>query len=352
MPHIEINFEGRRRATLSRRRLLASFRRSVRSLRTDLLRGTAKPLHVARRAHRLYLLLSDGRAPRPSVHSFERKIYGKTADPEITALIPKPDRQTFVRAFEAALRELAAERPDASPSPRAVALRAHALHAAGRKTGDRKPSAEVFRKMASGSSARPEIVACLEAAGVRPSTRAPRGLEVPRSRRARGRLNKLLIFKAFEDAVAELAAANGAEKIKVRAVSARARDLYRSLREEDGSPPSPETFRKYASGPRALPEIVSLLNAAGIRPARRTKLNRDRLRFVFREAVQRFEASVFRGQARPVQIARRAYDLYARSDDAAGAPRPSTHTFQRLVYGKTADPEILGLIAAALKGRG
>src|SRR6185436_4093261 len=117
-------FEVCRRSRLDRKRLLAAFRRAVSVLKPDLLQGTAKPLHVARRAHRFYLLLSDG--PRPSVHTFERKIYGKTADPKITALIPKPDRQKFVRVFEAALRELAAESSGRVLTPRAVALKAHA----------------------------------------------------------------------------------------------------------------------------------------------------------------------------------------------------------------------------------
>lgn len=343
-------FEAPRRSRLDGKRLLLSFQRAIRALKADLLRGTAKPLHVARRAHRFYLLLSDGRAPRPSVHSFERKIYGKTADPEISALIPKPDREIFVRVFEDALRALAAERPGRPISTRAVALLAHALHAAGLKPQDRRPSPEVFRKMASGSAARPEIVARLEAAGVRPSTRAPRGDKAHRAVHLRKRLSRSLVFSAFEEAIKELLPESGPKTLRIRSVALRARDLYRSLRE--GPPPSSETFRKLASGPRALPEVAALLEAAGIRSAKRAKLDRDRLRTVFQEAIQRFEARLFRNRAKPIQIVRRAYDLYARTEASAGSPRPSPHTFQRLIYGKTADPEILEMIAAALKGRG
>ena len=159
-----------------------------------------------------------------------------------------------------------------------------------------------------------------------------------------------MVFSAFEEAVKELAPASGRETLRIRSVALRARELYLSL--GNGASPSSETFRKLASGPRALPEVAALLEAAGIRSAKRTRLDRDRLRTVFQEAIQRFEARLFRNRPRPIQIARRAYDLYARTEADSGSPRPSPHTFQRLIYGKTADPEILEMIAAALKGRG
>jgi hypothetical protein len=59
------------------------------------------------------------------------------------------------------------------------------------------------------------------------------------------------------------------------------------------------------------------------------------------------ETRLFKGQAKPLQIARRAYEIYTRESDN-DASQPSHHTFQRLIYGKAADPEIMTLIETAL----
>lgn len=136
-----------------------------------------------------------------------------------------------------------------------------------------------------------------------------------------------------------------------RSVALRAHAHYCEALGADEKRPSGETFRKYVAGKKAWPEILSLLQEANVRPALRARLDRERLRAVFSEAVQRLEARILRGHAKPLQIARRAHELYVR-DSAGHAPdalRPSHYTFRRLIYGKAADPEIVTLIESAFK---
>jgi hypothetical protein len=101
----------------------------------------------------------------------------------------------------------------------------------------------------------------------------------------------------------------------------------------------------FVAGKTALPEVVELLRAAGIRPAAHARLDRKKVRAVFQEAVRRLENHILRGRAKPLQIARRAYEIYTRD----ASLKPSRYTFQRLIYGKNADPEISSLIETALK---
>lgn len=162
-------------------------------------------------------------------------------------------------------------------------------------------------------------------------------------------LNRDHVFEAFRKALAELKDTTGVDGLRPRTVAVRAHALYCAGLGPLDKKPVLETFRKFATGKLAFPEIVTLLEDAGIHPTVRTPVDRKRLRLVFEEAIQRLEARLMRGQAKPLQIARRAYELYTR--DAEDGTHPSHHTFERLIYGKAADPEILTLIESALRKR-
>jgi hypothetical protein len=165
-------------------------------------------------------------------------------------------------------------------------------------------------------------------------------------------LDRKRIVASFQQALVTLREGPRKGSLSPRAVAVRAHEIYRSGAAPGENPSSWETFRRFTAGRLAIPEVVDLLNAAGIRSAARARLDRQKLRHVFEEAIQRMESRILQGRAKPLQIARRAYAIYTQDgsdDDGSGAPRPSHHTFERLIYGKTADPEILTLIESASK---
>jgi hypothetical protein len=161
-------------------------------------------------------------------------------------------------------------------------------------------------------------------------------------------LDRDKVLEVFRQALEDLRAEVRARGIRPRTVGLRAHQVYCANLNPGEKRPSSETFRKYVSGKTALPEIIELLEEANVRPTGRARLDRKRVRAVFQEAVRRLEARILRGQAKPLQIARRAHELYNRGATRETL-RPSHYTFRRLIYGKAADPEILTLIEEALK---
>jgi hypothetical protein len=155
------------------------------------------------------------------------------------------------------------------------------------------------------------------------------------------------VILAFRRAVSELGD-RLPEGTRPRAIAHRAHEIYCAGLAPHRKKPSPETFRKFATGRLAIPEVARLLKSAHVQPAARAPLDRERLREVFREAIRSMESRLLQGRARPLQIVRRAYKIYVR-EDSRGELRPSHHTFERLIYGKRSDPEILDLIHAVLK---
>ena len=139
-----------------------------------------------------------------------------------------------------------------------------------------------------------------------------------------------------------------ASRLRPRAVAIRAYTIYCAGLAPGEKRPAFDTFRRYTTGRLALPEVVALLKEGDVRPLSRTQLDRERLREVFREAVRSLESRIRKGRATPLQIARRAHEIYTKSGETSEL-RPSFHTFQRLVYGKLADPEIRSFVAEALK---
>lgn len=164
-------------------------------------------------------------------------------------------------------------------------------------------------------------------------------------------LDRKKIVASFEHALRELGDGPRRGGLTPRAVAVRAHEIYRSGVSPEENPSSWETFRRFTAGKLAIPEVVELLEAADVRPVTRARLDRQKLREVFQEAIQRMESRILKGQAKPLQIARRAYAIYTQeaSGESSRAGQPSHHTFERLIYGKTADPEILTLIETASK---
>lgn len=160
-------------------------------------------------------------------------------------------------------------------------------------------------------------------------------------------LDRDRVLDAFREALARLRRERPSGAVSPRTVGLRAHEVYCRALGQGEKRPASETFRKFATGQLPLPEVVELLLKAGVRPTLPQRLDRRRLRSVFEQAIQRLESRLLKGQARPRQIVRRAYELYTR-DAGENAPRPSHRTFEGLVYGKTADTEILSLIESAL----
>lgn len=255
------------------------------------------------------------------------------------------DRHLLRLAFERALHERIEGQNKKTPSVRALVLRAQELYAL--QTGSRKlPSLSTLERLAYNTSAAPHIRSLVETL---------------LGRRARVDRKRLLI--AFREAAQELEDDLVSGRAKRLQVARRAHALYAAASGKT-PPPSLHTFERLIYGRNAAPDVRAILDpvfkrraleklrrdAAQPAPAPRARLDRERLRAVFREAVERLESRLLQGQARPLQVARRAYALYTR-DTHGASPRPSPHTFQRLIYGKDADPEIMSLIRAAVKGK-
>lgn len=164
-------------------------------------------------------------------------------------------------------------------------------------------------------------------------------------------LDRHRILRAFQRALSEineLKAASPDRIIRPRSIGLRAHAAYCESLNPGEKAPSSETFRKFATGQLAFPEIVSLLSEAGINPNLPARLDRERLRFVFEEAIRKLEHRILKGQAKPRQIIRRAYQLYTEGV-VEEARVPSRRTFEWLAYGKAGDPEIATLIRTAIR---
>ncbi|HSA60452.1 MAG TPA: hypothetical protein VLJ37_12300 [bacterium] len=74
-------------ASLCRERLRQAFDECIKRLESRILKGVARPLHVADSAHRIYTDRSPASEPKPSLLTFRRLVYGQGADPEIASLL-------------------------------------------------------------------------------------------------------------------------------------------------------------------------------------------------------------------------------------------------------------------------
>lgn len=76
-----------RRAKLDRERLKGAFVECIKKFENRILRGIAKPVHVADSAHKIYVEGMDSDELKPSRMTFRRMIYGHDADPELASLL-------------------------------------------------------------------------------------------------------------------------------------------------------------------------------------------------------------------------------------------------------------------------
>jgi len=158
-----------------------------------------------------------------------------------------------------------------------------------------------------------------------------------------------MVLTAFREALEPLnCSEHFAKKPSPRNVAVRAHAIYCVRVGPMDKKPALVTFRKFVSGKSALPEIVTLLKEADVCARSRVGLDHDRVRAAFREAIERLQARILKGQARPLHVARRAYEIYSQSLDAI-EPRPSRLTFHSLVYDKEGDPEIRSLLSTVKK---
>lgn len=74
-------------ASLCRERLRQAFDECIKRLESRILKGVARPLHVADSAHRIYTDSLPDSEPKPSRLTFRRLVYGQGADPEIAAIL-------------------------------------------------------------------------------------------------------------------------------------------------------------------------------------------------------------------------------------------------------------------------
>lgn len=159
-------------------------------------------------------------------------------------------------------------------------------------------------------------------------------------------INRNKVLEAFQKALEHREGETPIRGWRPRTIALRAHAIYCAGLAPHEKRPKADTFRKFATGGIACEGVVELLQSVQIHPLPPQKLNRDKLRTVFSEAVQRLENRILKGQAKPLQIARRAYDLYTK--DIESTPQPSHRTFESLIYGKSADPEIVEIIQTAL----
>lgn len=156
-------------------------------------------------------------------------------------------------------------------------------------------------------------------------------------------LNRERVLTVFRQVLDQMKESGEMGKVRPRAVAVRAHEIYCAGLGIEEKKPALVTFRKFVSGKSALPEVLELLNEAEVRPATRVRLNRGHLYQAFRQAVESLQSRILMGRARPLDVARKAYEIYSRSLNDVD-PRPSHLTFQSLVYDKETDEEIQSLL--------
>jgi hypothetical protein len=321
----------------NRAQILAAFHQAIQESEGLRAERPLRPRAVALRAYQLFEAALKSGEKLPSRETFRKLAAGPRALPEISALLQGAGVFTWVRtrrdqprmrsAFEKAAKSLAAELKHGRARPRDVARRAREVYAREGGDGVSVPTVFTFERLLYGKSADPEIAVVIGTHSKGP--------------------DREKILAAFREAVRLIAAEGNGKPPSPRAVALRAHAVYGATLAPEERCVSAESFRKLASGRRILPEIAALFAVAGIRALPRASVDRGRLRAVFEEAIRRLEGRILKGRARPLQIARRAYEIYSREEVSP----PSPSTFQRMVYGKVADPEIRGLIDSALKGK-
>lgn len=160
-------------------------------------------------------------------------------------------------------------------------------------------------------------------------------------------LDRGRVLGAFDEALRYLKGRCSNGCVHPHAVAVKAHALYCQGLPEKAKKPSAVTFKRYVSGRGSPRDVLDLLQSFGVVPASRVALCRATLMSAFREAVGQMEGRIRRGKARALHIADRAHEIYAQKTAECGV-RPSRHTFRRLVFGKTADPQVIRLLEQLL----
>ncbi|MFO1463580.1 MAG: DEAD/DEAH box helicase family protein [bacterium] len=318
---------------LYREPYLAAFREALAQIEAE--GKVVSYTHVADRAWALYgQALPEGE--RPNRGTFRNLVTGSHPDPEVQSLLAasawasrrmltRLDGERVLSAFGEALAQIEAE--EKILDYKAVADRAWGLYGQDLSEGER-PSLGNFRGLVAGIRADPEVLALLEA-----SSRV--------AKRRRTALQREDLFSAFREALAQIEAEG--KVVRYASVADRAWTLYRQGKSEVDRP-SRKAFLQMVVGAQADPEVLSLLEtSAWVNKQTRHTLDRERALSAFREALAQIGAE---GKVvRYASVADRAWSLYGR--ELSEDERPSLSTFEYLVFGSGADPEVVSLLEAS-----
>lgn len=158
-------------------------------------------------------------------------------------------------------------------------------------------------------------------------------------------LDRNLVLAAFREILDQLRLSEPSRrKPSPRNIAVRAHAIYCGQLHPESKEPALVTFRKFVSGKSAWPEILALLKEYDVHARSRVSLDQERVRAAFQGAIERLQMRIVKGQVCPLQVARRAYEIYSQSMSET-EPKPSRLTFHSLVYDKEGDPEIRSLLS-------
>ncbi|HEX5036700.1 MAG TPA: DEAD/DEAH box helicase family protein [bacterium] len=323
--------------------VLRAFRRAIDENRDAIARGEVFPMTLADRARAIYVAnLPEGTRP-PRRGTFRSWVgTGPDARPEVVKLLEEagvgkrecahtPDDQKVLDAFRRAIDENKEGISQGTMFPNILADQAHALYVAGLPEGTRPPSRGTFRKwVGTGRDARPEVAKLLEEAGMK--------------RRA---IDSQKVVDAFRRAIDENRDGIARGKVFPMTLAERARAIYVTNLPEGTRPPRRGTFRGWVAGRNARPEVVTLLEEAGVGKRECVQTPDDqKVLDAFRRAIDENEEGISQGTMLSHILADRARALYA-ADLPEGAKPPSRGTFRGWVAGRTARPEVVTLFEEA-----
>jgi len=150
------------------------------------------------------------------------------------------------------------------------------------------------------------------------------------------------MLESFERAITAVNA-EARRPSRPRTIAVRAHRFYSEGISPGERSPALVSFTQRVAGKTADPEILLLLEKAGIVRSPHASLSRELLKEAFGECIRQLEGRILRGVARPLHVADSAHKIYLEKTSPAEI-KPSRLTFRRLVYGQNADPEIVSLM--------
>lgn len=156
------------------------------------------------------------------------------------------------------------------------------------------------------------------------------------------RIDRCRMIDAFERAITTVNT-EARRPSRPRTIAVRAHRFYCAQLPSGERPPALVSFTQRVTGKTADPEILLLLEKAGIVRSPHASISRERLKEAFGECIRQLESRILRGVARPLHVADSAHKIYLEKTSPTEI-KPSQLTFRRLVYGRNADPEIVSLL--------